>query len=170
MSKLGNILKKVGGVAASVASVATKALPGVGNLVSGVLSNVSSRLLASPTPVKQSAAALVAQIPPTPSTPMKASSIALQAGVAAVPISAIKQMSLDLTGQSTPGSSNMMQSSSSLSSLATPVQKPKTIQDIIDNVTGSSKKLGNAAIAGIVIGSLALIAFIVWLFKKKRRR
>lgn len=96
-SKLGNVLKKVGGVVASVASVAAKSIPVVGNLVSGALSNVSTKLLASPTPQKESAAALTSQLVqkvttstsapnPVATTLKSAISTAISGGLAAAPV------------------------------------------------------------------------------------
>lgn len=167
---LKNILKKIGGVVAGVASVAAKAIPGVGNLVSGALTNISSKLMASPTPQKESAAALLANLPATPSTPMKVASIALQAGIAPTPSTAIKQASYDLNGQQNPyaqSGGQYLQTSSPMSSLVRTSAPSKTTQEIIDGVTG--KKSQTTMIAAIAGGVILLFVLIFALLPKRRR-
>lgn len=178
MSKLGDVLKKVGGVVTGVASTLVKAVPIVGNIASSALSSISTKLLQSPTPIKDSAAALVASAPTGISTPIKQSSLQLQLSTPAAyipPIAStpIKQSSYDLTGQATPvapGTNSVVPSSASLVSMSKGAQPSKTIGDIVDSVTGSAKKLSTAAIIGIVAGVIALIGLLVLVFKKRRRR
>lgn len=166
---LKDVLKKVGGVVAGVASTLVKGIPLVGNAVSGVLSNVSTKLLASPTPQKESAAALQRNLPPGPSTPIKASAIALQAGVAPAASTPIKQAAADLNGQRPYYTSGGIQLSSPMESLVKISEPVKTSKEISEGTSGSEKKLSTNAIVAIVGGIILFFVIIFGLFSKRRR-
>lgn len=157
-------LKKVGGVVTGIAAAVTKV---VAPAVSGVLANVSQKLLASPTPVQESAAALITGAPPAPSTPIKASSVALQSGIAPTVSTVIKQSAIDLTGQVlSPGK---IQVPSPLSSLVKESEPPKTPKEISEGTPSGEKKDSTMTIVLVVVAFL-LFGFILIPMMARRRR
>lgn len=168
---LKDVLKKVGGVVTGVASTLVKGIPIVGTIASGVLSNVSQKLLQSPTPQKESAAALQQQLPPAPSTPVKASSIALQMGIAPVASTPVKQASYDLTGDTPPANTSgtpTIKTSSSLSSLVKESAPVKKATELLDNLNGAKQKAQTGLY--ILIGAVVVFfGIIMFMFNRKKR-
>jgi hypothetical protein len=169
---LKDVLKKIGGVVTGVASTLVKGIPIVGTVASGVLSNVSQKLLASPTPQKESAAALQQQLPPAPSTPVKASSLALQMGIAPVASTPVKQASYDLTGDTPPANTSgqsTIKTSSSLTSLVKESPPVKKAKDLLDNLNGAKDKAQTGLY--ILIGAVVVLFGIIMVaFNRKGRR